>query len=114
MLDTFFSNFNVSVVVLISPIAPKCTKSKRCSKSPNHKGKCNAKQSHRFWEKSPIYNLKISQAEVIRQKSEIRSKEVALEEACHQMTLKRQEEEQLLRCVEEQTAKASKYFCCIR
>ena len=65
------------------------------------------KQSHKFWEKSPVYNLKIGQAEVIRQREEIQCREANLNEADYEITSKRQELEEFAICAEEQASIAS-------
>ncbi len=98
----------ITCIDTFSPIST-CRKSKRCSKSPNHRGKCNSeKQSHKFWERSPIYNLKANQGEVIKKTEEIHSKEANLIEADLHLSLKRQELEDLAKYSEEQTSRASK------
>ena len=103
-------NFHLFMYVYIDISSPlsTCRKSKRCNKSPNHRGKCNSeKQSHKFWEKSPVYNLKIGQAEVIRQREEIQCREANLNEADYQITSKRQELGEFAICAEEQESIAS-------
>ena len=95
------------VYIDISSPLSTCRKSKRCNKGPNHRGKCNSeKQSHKFWENSPVYNLKIGQAEVIRPE-EIQCREANLSEADYQITSKRQELEEFAICAEEQASIAS-------
>ena len=54
-----------------------------------------------------MYNLKIGQAEVIRQREEIQCREANLNEADYQITLKRQELEEFAICAEEQASIAS-------
>ena len=65
------------------------------------------KSSHKFWENSPVYNLKIGQAEVIRQREEIQCREANLNEADYQIAFKRQELEEFAICAEEQASIAS-------
>ena len=102
-----FSLFIAYIFIIYSPIST-CRKSKRCSKSPNHRGLCNSqKQTHKFWEKSPIYNFKANQGEVIRQREEVQSKEASLHATDYQISLKRQELEDLAKHTEEQTSAAS-------
>ena len=104
----FNSHLFIYVYIDISSPLSTCRKCKRCNKSPNHRGKCNPeKQSHKFWEKSPVYNLKIGQAEVIRQREEIQCREANLNEADYQITPKRQELEEFAICAEEQASIAS-------
>ena len=54
-----------------------------------------------------MYNLKIGQAEVIRQREEIQSREADLNEANYLIISKRQQLEEFAICAEEQASIAS-------
>ena len=88
-----------------------CSKSRKCSKSNSHVGKCdNNRQHNGFWEKSPFFRLKKAQGDLSSfiEEAETRRRDAHLAE--QELSVKEKKLDSLVAVAEEKVAAASTYF----
>ena len=96
---------------LPSSLPKTCSKSRKCSKSDSHVGKCDNKRRHsRFWEKSPFFKLKKAQGDLSSAIEEVERTRVDNHLAKEELLDKEKQLDLRVVEVEETVSTASTYF----